>query len=308
MRCLIADAMHEIIIQKLESAGIDVVYRPTISVDELRSELPGFDGLVVRSKAQVNEALIGDSQLKFVARAGAGVDNLDEDFLNKRGIVVLNAPEGNQNAVADHVVGLLLAMTSKIVQANEQINENKWNREQNRGIELENRTVGLLGYGHMGQQVAKRISAFGCNVIAYDKYKSGFTDTYVREATMEEVWEKAEIFSLHVPLTEDTQQLIDLNYLSKFKHPIWFINTARGKVVHTQELLEAVRQGKVQGAALDVLETEKIDELEGTSWFAQLKASPRVILTPHVAGWSIESYQKISEVLADKIISSFGKN
>ncbi|MCY1533066.1 Hydroxypyruvate reductase [compost metagenome] len=241
------------------------------------------------------------SELKFVARAGAGLDNIDEEAARNRGIILINAPEGNCDAVGEHAVGLLLALMNNFRKADSEVRTGIWDREGNRGYELKGKTVGLIGYGFMGQSFARKLSGFEVRLIAYDKYKTNFSDAYVQEVSMEEMVKHADVLSLHIPLTRESRQMVNEEYLFHFRKPLFFINTARGEIVDTEAVLNAIRTGKILGAGLDVLETEKFPVLEEQSWFYALKNNEHVILTPHVAGWTFDSYRKISEVLAEKL-------
>jgi D-3-phosphoglycerate dehydrogenase len=239
--------------------------------------------------------------LRFICRAGAGMDNIEEDYAIKKGIILINAPEGNMDAVGEHAVGMLLSLMNNFNRSDAEIRNGLWKREANRGYELKGKTVGIIGYGFMGRSFAKKLSGFEVNVIAYDKYKTGFSDRYAREVSMEEIVKYSDVLSLHVPLTPETNGLVNDEYLFHFKKPIFLINTSRGKVVKTQAVLNAIRDGKILGAGLDVLEVEKFPALAEQLWFAELKQSGRVLLTPHVAGWTFDSYRKISEVMAEKL-------
>lgn len=303
-KCLIVDKMHPSIEPLLNDIGYDADYRPAITRREVLECLAEYDGLIVRSKLTVDRPLIERApQLKFVARAGAGLDQLDETALREHNIAVLNAPEGNRDALAEHAVGMLLNLMNHISRADQQIRRGEWDREGSRGIELMEKTVGIVGYGYMGQAFAQRLSGFGVTTLAYDKYRKNYTDDYAREASPAEIFAQADVLSLHVPLTEETHYLVDESYLSQFAKDIFLINTARGKVVQLSGLVKALKNGKVRGAALDVLENEKLDHLppEQQITFDQLRQSDRVLFTPHVAGWTFESYEKINQTLVRKI-------
>lgn len=304
-RCLIVDQIHDVIISILEQKGIEVEYEPQYQRAEIQANLKDFDVLVIRSKILVDKELLSNSgKLKIVARAGAGIDNLDAPLLESKGIIILNAPEGNRDAVAEHAMGMILALINNFKRANKQIAVRSWNREQNRGLELGSMTVGIIGYGNAGQQLAKRLSLFGCRVIAYDKYDHKSTDEYADVVPMEEIFEHSDILSLHIPLTEETQGLLDDTYFDNFKKPIYLLNTSRGEIVIMKSLVEALKKKQVLGAGLDVLESEKMEDMtESVSRaFDYLSCQDNVIITPHVAGWTHESYRKISDVLANKII------
>lgn len=302
--CLIIDQMHESIIPMLKDIGMIPDYRPDIQREEILQIISQYEGIIVRSKTEIDQELIGKAtNLRFVGRAGAGLDQLDEQALAQRNIKILNAPEGNRDALAEHATGMLLALMNKIHTADQQIRQGFWDREGNRGVELMGKTVALIGYGYMGQAFARRLSGFGVKVLAYDKYKTKYGDAYAKEATMDMIYQSADILSLHVPLTPETLFFIDNIYLNRFQKNIFLLNTARGKVITLKTLAEAIERGKIRGAALDVLENEKLHRLseEQKIYFEKLTQSDRVIFTPHVAGWTFESYQKINQVLIEKI-------
>lgn len=303
-KCLIIDQLHECIIPLLEQAGYQVDYQPNLLREEVLNRISSYEGLIVRSKLAVDQELIERATaLQFVGRAGAGLDQLDIDALAAHNITVLNAPEGNRDALAEHAIGLLLGLLNKICQANQQIRSGTWDREANRGVELMGKTVGIIGYGYMGQAFAQRLSGFGVTVLAYDKYRQNYGDRYATEASMDMLYEQVDILSFHVPLTEETHHFIDESYLNGFQKDIFLLNTARGKIITLKTLACAIAQGKVRGAALDVLENEKLAQLtdEQRQYFDKLRQSEQVLFTPHVGGWTYESYEKISRVLAEKI-------
>jgi D-3-phosphoglycerate dehydrogenase len=308
-KCLIIDGMHESIIYKLQEAGIEVDYRPEITRQQVMDCLHSYEILVVRSKTPIDKELVDyGTKLKYVARAGAGIDNLDLEYLNKVGIDVINAPEGNRDAVGDHTIGMLLVLLNKIHVADRQVRQMIWDREANRGTELHNKTVGIVGYGNMGRAFAKRLPGFGCKVLAYDKYKTEYSDQYVEAVTMEDLFRESDILSLHVPLTSETNKMVNEDFLNKFLKNIYLINMARGEVVPMKSVVYGLESGKIISAALDVLECEKLAKLniDQKKNFDILAASDQILLTPHIGGWSFESYQKISDVLAEKIIDKMG--
>lgn len=300
---LIVDDIHAVFMDKLRAAGIPFDYLPAIGKDEALQRIPRYTGLVIRSKFKVDAAFLDAApHLQFIARGGAGMDNIDEGYaLNKR-ITLLNAPEGNRDAVGEHMIGMLLSLMNNLTRGNAEVKNGLWRREENRGLELGGRTVALIGYGNNGQAMARKLSGFGVTVIAYDKYKSGFSDAYATEVSMEEVVKRADVLSLHIPLTYETRGLIDDEYLLHFRKPIFFLNGARGEIVQVPAILKALDAGKVLGAAFDVLPVEKFPGLTQQPWFVPLISRQNVILSPHVAGWSVESYFKIADVLADKVV------
>lgn len=288
----------------LEEQGFIVHHEPKITRSEIIKRIGDYHGLIIRSKTQVDgELLQNANELRFVARAGAGIDQLDIEELESRGIKILNAPEGNRDALGEHALGMLLSIANKMKHADAMIRQKVWDREGHRGFEIKSKTVALIGYGQMGSAFAEKLSGLGCEVIAYDKYKIGFTSKLVKEVSMEEIFERTEILSFHVPLTVETKGLADKHFFSKFVKDIIVLNTSRGEVVDLQDLLEMVGLGKVKVAALDVLENEKLELLNEKQQdiFERLIKSENVLLTPHVGGWTYESYERINEVLAEKI-------
>ena len=299
---LIVDDIHPIFIERAEAMGHHCDYRPTINAAEACALLNNYSGLVIRSKFQLDKAVIDLApNLRFICRAGAGMDNIDESYALSKNIILINAPEGNSDAVGEHAIGLLLSVMNNLNTADAEIRAGKWQREANRGYELKGMVVGIIGYGHMGQSLARKLSGFGVEVIAYDKYKTGFSDKYAREVSMEEIVKHSNVLSIHVPLTRETNGMVNDEFLFHFRKPIFLINTSRGKVVKTSAVLNGIRQNKIIGAGLDVLEVEKFPALAEQAWFDELRGSGRVILSPHVAGWTFDSYRKISEVMAAKL-------
>jgi D-3-phosphoglycerate dehydrogenase len=304
INCLIIDDMHSSITGMLSDIGIRSDYRPDITKEELLDVIGNYEGIIVRSKIFFGKEVIEKaSRLRFIGRAGAGLDNLDVEELNKKNIKLLNAPEGNRDAVAEQTLGMLLSLMNNVLRADKEVRKGIWDREGNRGYELMGKTVGIVGYGYMGKATAKRLSSFGCRVIAYDKYKTNYGDEYATAVSIEELKKETDILSLHIPLTSETKFLVDESYLNAFAKPIWFVNTARGEIVKISEIAKAIESGKIRGAALDVLENEKITKLTSEQHIAfdYLKNSDKVILTPHIAGWTFESYKKINETLVEKI-------
>jgi D-3-phosphoglycerate dehydrogenase len=304
-KILIVDKMHSSIVPLLEQQGFIVHHEPQITRKEIIEGLGDYYGLIIRSKTSVDADLLQNAnKLHFVARAGAGLDQLDIKVLESRNIKILNAPEGNRDALGEHALGMLLSIANKIRHADAMIRQQVWDREGHRGFEIKGKTVALIGYGQMGSAFAEKLSGLGCEVIAYDKYKTDFTSKFVTEVSMEEIFKRAEILSFHVPLTEETRNLADKDFFSKLKNNIVLLNTSRGEVLNLHDLLKVMDLGKVTVAGLDVLENEKINHLnnEQKANFERLIKSDNVLLTPHVGGWTYESYERINEVLADKIL------
>lgn len=305
-RCLVIDHMHESLFPMLQEIGWEVVYQPELSRDEIKKSLHNCAGIIVRSKTKIDRNLLGESPtIKFVARAGAGLDNLDQEYLAEKKIQVLHAAEGNRDAVGEHTIGILLALIRNVVTADQQVRSLTWKREENRGMEIMNKTVGIIGYGNMGQAFAKRLSGFGCKVLAYDKYKTRYSDSFCEETDMETIYREVDILSLHIPLSAETRKLVNDDYLNRFKKNIVIINTSRGEIVSQQDLPKLLDAGKIKGIALDVLENEKLKELTPGELEIMNNLSQRanVIFTPHIAGWTFESHVKINVALRDKIKS-----
>ena len=301
-KILVADELHPAFKQGAQDLGFDVVDAPKITRQEVLKCIADFDGIAIRTKFNIDKELIeAATRLKFVARAGAGMDNIDVEFAQQRNIKLINAPEGNCDAVGEHAVALLLSLMNNLRKADAEIRNGIWDREGNRGYELKGKTVGIIGYGHTGQAFAKKIKGFGVNIIAYDKYKYRYSDEFVQENSMEQIVKYSDVLSFHIPLTRETKQMVDDEYLLHFKKPIFLINTARGEIVNTQAILRSINSGKILGAGLDVLEVEKYPALAEQSWYKELIQTQNVILSPHVAGWTFDSYRKISEVLIEKL-------
>ena len=306
MKVLVIDHIHEVLQEILEPEGHEFMDMSAASESEIRMALPFAEILVMRSKIQVNANDIEScANLKVIARAGAGLEHIDVAAAEARGIHVLSSPEGNRQSVAEHAIGMLLTLLNRIHIADIQVRNGHWNRAENKGIELAGRTVGIIGYGNTGAAFSKVLEGFGVKILAYDKYKEG----YKHEATMAELFESADIVSLHIPLFEETKYLVNLDWIKKFRNPIILINTSRGPIVNTVDLLSAIDGGLLKGACLDVLEYEtenlKMPNLSTLPAAAQrLMQEERVILTPHTAGLSSESYYKLSSILAEKILSA----
>ncbi|WP_184550189.1 NAD(P)-dependent oxidoreductase [Mucilaginibacter sp. FT3.2] len=299
---LIVDDVHPIFMELAQAKGYTCDYRPTIKTEEALQIIGDYAGLVIRSKFLITKQVFDMAPgLQFIARAGAGMDNIDEAYAAEKGIKLINAPEGNSDAVGEHAIGLLLSLMNNFNRGDAEIRNGKWEREGNRGYELKGKTVGIIGYGHMGHSFARKLSGFQVDVIAFDKYKTGFSDRYAREVSMEQIIKHSDVLSVHVPLTSETNGLIDDEYLFHFKKPIFFINTSRGKTAKVSSVLKAIKEGKILGAGLDVLEVEKFPTLAEQAWYDELRQSGKVILSPHVAGWTFDSYRKISEVMAEKL-------
>ncbi|WP_462248993.1 NAD(P)-dependent oxidoreductase [Ekhidna sp.] len=303
-RILIADDMHECILPLLKELGYEVVYSPNIRRDEILSIIHEFEGLIIRSKTSVDKEMIDRAvNLKFVARAGAGMDKVDEQYLIAKKIDALNAPEGNRDALGEHAIGMLLSLLHRIPSGNYEIAEGAWKREENRGIELKGKVVGIYGVGNMGHSFGAKLQGFGCEVIGYDKYKDVWDSSVIKSVELQELMDRTEILSIHIPLNDDTKGLFNEDYLRRFKNLKVILNTARGEILETKGLIKLLEDGTIYAAALDVLENEKLNTYseEERIQLEKLSKSANVVMTPHVGGWTYESYQRISEVIAEKI-------
>ncbi|MBS3807587.1 MAG: hypothetical protein KGY60_08805 [Bacteroidales bacterium] len=309
MNILIVDDVHPILMERLEEQGYAADYQPNIQPKQIMKKIGDYEAMVIRSKMRVGPDLINQAtKLKVIARMGSGMENIDVDLAHSRGIVCVNSPEGNKDAVGEHALGLLLAAINRIPAANNQVKQGIWNREANRGTELKGKTVGIIGYGNTGSAFAEKLRGLEVNILAYDKYKFDYAGQEVRESTMEELYDETDILSLHVPLTRETKHLVNHAFISRFRKPLTLINTSRGGVVNTQDLVGNLHKGKIPAAALDVLEYEsssfealhQADNLP--RHFKELANMEQVILSPHVAGWTHESYRKLSEITAIKML------
>jgi D-3-phosphoglycerate dehydrogenase / 2-oxoglutarate reductase len=308
---LIVDELNDFLMQKLEENNIGYAYRPDISKEGILALAPECSGIVIRSKMHLGMNIIHPkSNIEFVLRAGSGMDNLDVELLEENGISCYNCPEGNRDAVAEQTIGMLLSLKAKIVKGNRETGTMVWDREGNRGIELKGKTVGIIGFGNAGSMVAKKLSGFDCNVIAYDKYKSGFTSEWVREVSLSELYAESDVISFHVPLSVETENWIDDNFFNSLSKPIVLLNLSRGEIMNTNAVLSALTTGRILALGLDVLENEKMGSwnAEQKSQYSDLRAFNQVIITPHGGGWTTESYRRISEIAASKIISHFEKS
>lgn len=301
---IIIDEMHPSIIESLESLGFGVDYHPDINRQQLQKVIGQYQGLIVRSKTTIDQQLLERAdKLKFVGRAGAGVDNLDETAISAKGIHIINAPEGNRDSLGEHMVGMLLNLLHRISASHQAIRAGVWDREGFRGIELGDKTVGIIGCGNMGTAFARRLSGFGCTLLGYDKYLAMQKSKFYIRASLEELYSQCDIVSLHVPLTRETRNFYDYSFFRQFDNPIILLNSARGEVLPLDNLVQLLKEKKIVGAALDVFEKEPIMQLSDNQKdiYDYLTTSPYVLLTPHIAGWSHESYRRINDILITKI-------
>jgi D-3-phosphoglycerate dehydrogenase / 2-oxoglutarate reductase len=311
MKVLFIDSVHEVLEKRLLEKNVICLDGTKLSLDELKTILVDVDGIVIRSRFTMNEEILKHAEnLKFIARSGAGMENIDENYCKKRKIQLFNAPEGNRNAVGEHALGMLLSLLNKLHNANRDVKNGLWEREKNRGIELDGKTIGIIGFGNNGSAFAKKLRGFDVQILAYDKYKKSYSTDNVIESSLEEIFENADVISFHIPQNEETNYFANENFFSSFKKPIFLLNLSRGKIVETKALLNALKSSKVLGAGLDVLEYEKssfenFNEGSLPPEFKELIQRDDVILSPHVGGWTNESYYKLSDVLADKIINFY---
>ncbi len=302
------DAVHPLLIEGLQKAGFECDYHPAIQTDSVLEVIHQYVGLIINSKILVDKYLLDKGQaLKFIARLGSGMEIVDRSYAKQKGIHVFSSPEGNRNAVAEHAMGMLLALSNKLLVADNEVRQFEWNREKNRGFELQGKTIGIIGFGNTGSTLAKKLTAWEVNVLAYDKYISNFTGQmkHVTETSMIDIFEQSDIISLHLPLNEETAHLVNKAFINKFHKPIVLINTSRGKIVNTVDLLEGLDNKKIVGVCLDVFENEKphtFSEKEKTM-YQQLYHYDNVVLSPHIAGWTKESKEKLAATLLNKILS-----
>ncbi|HIP36596.1 MAG TPA: phosphoglycerate dehydrogenase [Crocinitomix sp.] len=307
------DVVHPILEQELSKHNFICDNLTQIPVSTIEKNIHQYQGLVIRSRFPINAHFLKKAtQLEFIARSGAGMENIDVTFCKSNKIALFNAPEGNRNAVAEHALGMLLSLFNHLVKADKEVRNGIWDREGNRGVELDGKTVGIIGFGNNGSAFAKKLRGFDVKVLAYDKYKTNYGDEFVKETTMLDIFEKADVISFHIPQNEETIFFADEQFFNSFKKNIYLINLARGKIVKTTALLNAINKSKVLGACLDVLEFEKTsfeniftDTKNIPPDFKSLITSNKVIFSPHVGGWTIESYYKLSKVLAHKILKFY---
>ena len=311
MNILHVDTNHPLLIEQLEALGHHSVVDISSSKTEIAAVISEYDGLVIRSRFSIDKIFLDQAKnLKFIARVGAGLENIDVGYAHQKDIHLIAAPEGNSNAVGEHALGMLLALFNKLNQANQDVRCGLWPREANRGVELDGKTVGIIGYGHMGKAFAKKLKGFEVEVLCYD-IKPNVGDENATQVSLETLQKRAEVLSLHTPETPLTKQMVNRQFIAKFTKPFWLLNTARGSSVVTKDLLLALESGEILGAGLDVLEYEKSSfealfiESKTPDTFKKLMQSEKVLLSPHVAGWSKESHRKLAQTLLDKIQAIF---
>lgn len=311
MKILHLDNNHPLLLKMLKDAGFKNEENYTISKAGTEEIISEYDGIVIRSRFNIDKQFLDAAKnLKFIARVGAGLESIDIDYAVKLGVKLIAAPEGNRNAVGEHSLGMLLSLFNNLNKTDKEVKNGLWNREANRGIELDGKTVGIIGYGNMGKAFSRKLSGFACEVLCYD-IKENVGDDNAKQVSLKELQQQADVLSLHTPWTPLTDKMIDAEFIDSFSKPFWLINTARGKSVVTEDLVSALKSGKVLGAGLDVLEFEKLsfetlfdsDNLPDS--LKELFAMNNVILSPHIAGWTVESKEKLATVIAEKIIRTF---
>jgi D-3-phosphoglycerate dehydrogenase len=310
MKVLHLDTNHPLLIEQFSDLGFENHEDYTSSKSDVEAKIHLYDGIVIRSRFSIDQSFLDKANnLKFIGRVGAGLENIDCDYAESKGIILIAAPEGNRNAVGEHALGMLLSLFNKLNKADAEVRDGKWLREDNRGIELDGKTVGLIGYGNMGKAFAKKLRGFDVEVIFHDLL-TGIEDENAQQVSLQELQERADVLSLHTPQTELTIGMVNEDFIRSFHKPFWLINTARGKSVVTKDLVSALQSKKILGAGLDVLEYEKASfetlfSQELPEEFQYLIKADNVLLSPHVAGWTVESKIKLAQTIVDKVKAKF---
>jgi D-3-phosphoglycerate dehydrogenase len=313
IKILHIDSNHPLLWEQLQQAGFINHKDFTSSKQEIEAKIQDYQGIVIRSRFKIDKQFLDKAtNLQFIARVGAGLESIDCEYATSKGIVLIAAPEGNCNAVAEHTLGMILSLFNKLNIADSEIRSGEWNREKNRGYELDGKTVGIIGYGNMGKSFAKKLRGFDVQVLCYDT-KENVGDANAKQVSLQELQQKTDVLSLHIPWTPETDKMVDSNFINAFAKDIWIINTSRGKNIVTADLVTAMQSGKVLGAGLDVLEYEKLSfetlfhDKNTPEAFQYLLDGRKVILTPHIAGWTYESHEKLAQVIVDKIKALYEK-
>ena len=306
IKILHLDSNHPLLLKQLNKCGFVNQEDYTATKEEIEAEIHEYQGIVIRSRFKIDKTFLDKAiNLQFIARVGAGLESIDCEYAIAKNIYLIAAPEGNSNAVGEHALGMLLSLFNNLHSANSEINSGQWNRESNRGIELDGKTIGIIGYGNMGKSFAKKLQGFDVTVLCYDILKN-VGDNNAQQVSLQELQQKSDVLSLHIPWTPETDKMVNQEFINAFAKPFWLINTSRGKNVVTKDLVSALQSGKILGAGLDVLEYEKLSfenlsESEKSEDFNYLLQNKNVLLSPHIAGWTVESHQKLAQVIVDKI-------
>ena len=313
IKILHIDSNNPLLWEQLQQAGFHNEADFISSKEVIEDKIKDYHGIVIRSRFKIDKTFLDKAtNLQFIARVGAGLESIDCDYAIARNIALIAAPEGNRNAVAEHALGMILSLFNKLNQADAEIRKGQWNRESNRGHELDGKTVGIIGYGNMGKAFAKKLRGFDVEVICHDILPN-VGDANAKQVTLEELQQKADLLSLHIPWTPETDKMVNANFIASFSNPFWLINTSRGKNVVTADLVQALESGKILGARLDVLEYEKLsfetlfNDKNTPEAFDYLLKSSKVLLSPHIAGWTFESHERLAQVIVDKIKLLYGK-